>query len=52
MSKQSAKQRYIQLTEWLLTRKTTGNDVKKPRKFSKADAYNQTNNRYGSKKAN
>jgi len=47
MSKQSAKQRYIQLTEWLATRKTTGNTTKKPRKFSKADAYKQVNNRYG-----
>jgi|TARA_R110000803_G_scaffold83470_3_gene149561 hypothetical protein len=47
MSKTSAKQRYIQLMEWLSTRKSGGNTTKTTRKFSKADTYKQTNNRYG-----
>jgi len=46
MSKTSAKQRYIQLKEWLSTRKT--NEPNKPNKyntggkFSKADVYNKS----------
>lgn len=50
MSKTTAKQKYIQLKEWLATRTTGGNDSKKPRKFSKADHYKKTRERYGSKK--
>lgn len=52
MSKNSAKQRYVQLKEWLATRASGGNTTKKERKFSKADHYKKTRNRYGRKKAN
>jgi len=52
MSKISSKQRYNQLMSWLDTRKSSGDDTKKPRKFSKADHYKKVNNRYGSKKSN
>ena len=51
MSKQSAKQRYEQLTEWLSVRATNKNSTKQPTKFSKADHYNKQNNRYGRKKS-
>jgi len=51
MSKQSAKQRYEQLTEWLAVRTTNNNSTKQPTKFSKADHYNKQNNRYGRKKS-
>lgn len=54
MSKTSAKQRLVQLKEWLATRKTsTGSSPKgtgKPKqKFSKADFYKKTRERYGNK---
>ena len=39
MSKSSPKQQYIQLTEWLDTRKKK--TTNKRRRFSKADVYNQ-----------
>lgn len=39
MSKNSAKQQYQQLTEWLDTRKKK--TTNKRRRFSKADVYNQ-----------
>lgn len=43
----SAKQRYVQLMEWLEVRKQTGGSntpgVKRtPQRFSKADTYNKT----------
>lgn len=52
MSKNTAKQRYIQLKEWLATRNTGGNTTKKQRKFSKSDHYKKVNERYGGKKSN
>lgn len=52
MSKNSAKQRYTQLKEWLATRDTGGNTTKKQRKFSKSDHYKKVNERYGGKKSN
>lgn len=52
MSKNTAKQRYVQLMTWLETRKTGGTSAKKPRKFSKSDYYKKTRERYGFKKSN
>lgn len=44
MSKTSAKQRYIQLTEWLSTRKTNKSSKRNTGgKFSKADVYKNSN---------
>jgi hypothetical protein len=51
MSKMSPKQRYTQLREWLSTRNTTSSKGTKT-KFSKADYYKKTRERYGSKTAN
>lgn len=51
MSKMSPKQRYTQLKEWLSTRNTTSPKGTKT-KFSKADHYKKTRERYGSKTAN
>ena len=51
MSKSSAKQRITQLKEWLVTFKK-GEPVtagKRTSKFSKADHYKKTRNRYGKK---
>tara|TARA_B100001113_G_C20856325_1_gene511914 strand:+ start:220 stop:378 length:159 start_codon:yes stop_codon:yes gene_type:complete len=50
MSKNSPKQRYVQLKEWLATRGSGGNTTKKERKFSKSDHYKKVNKRYGYKK--
>lgn len=58
MSKQSAKQRYIQLTEWLPTLKSyrakhmKKDDARSGNKFSKLDHYNKVNKHYGGKKVN
>lgn len=49
MSKVSNKARYVQLTEWLLSRKTTSSSPRAPRKFSKADHTKKVNNYYGAK---
>lgn len=55
MSKTSAKQRLIQLKEWLPTLKSyrakhmKSDDAKSGKKFSKADYYKKTRERYGSK---
>jgi hypothetical protein len=49
MSKSSPKQRTIQLKEWLESRKSA---TQSNRKFSKADLYNNTEKRYGTKKSN
>lgn len=49
MSKISPKTRYTQLREWLATRSTSGNNTKKPQKFSKSDHYKKVNKHYGSK---
>lgn len=49
MSKTSATQRVTQLKEWLESRKTA---TQPNTKFSKADHYNKTRQRYGSKKSN
>lgn len=47
MGKNSAKQTYVQLTEWLETRTRTagtkpGEQVRSTSKFSKADTYNKS----------
>lgn len=46
MSKNSAKQHYTQLTEWLTVRKqgntTSSSQISKPTRFSKADTYNKS----------
>lgn len=47
MSKNSSRQRLIQLKEWIESRASGGNNTKKPRKFSKADHYKKVNQRYG-----
>lgn len=52
MSKNTAKQRYTQLKEWLATRNTSSSTAKKQRKFSKSDHYKKVNERYGGKKSN
>ena len=39
MSKTSAKQRYVQLMEWLEVTKKKSNTTNKPLQFSKADYY-------------
>lgn len=58
MSKNSAKQRYIQLLEWLPTLKSyrskymKKDDPRKGGKFSKIDHYNKVNKHYGGKKVN
>lgn len=57
MSKTSAKQRLEQLKDWLKWREANGgtsfrNANAPKKKFSKADHYKQTRERYGSKKSN
>ena len=49
MSKTSSKQRYAQLKEWLATTKNGPKGTDKPKKFSKADHYKKTRQRYGNK---
>ena len=51
MSKTSPMRRYTQLKEWLSTRTTTSTTGTKT-KFSKADHYKNTRERYGSKTNN
>ena len=56
MSKTTAKQRYIQLREWLPTLKSyrdkhmKKDDARTGKKFSKSDHYKKVNKHYGSKK--
>lgn len=52
MSKTTSKQKYVQLMEWLSVFKKGDNSSKKTRKFSKADYYKKTRERYGRKKSN
>jgi len=50
MSKTSAKQRVIQLKEWLEWRKATSSKSEGKPKFSKSDHYSKVNKHYGGKK--
>lgn len=57
MSKNSPRQRIDQIKDWLKWRESNGGtsfgNAKAPKnKFSKADHYKQTRERYGSKKSN
>lgn len=57
MSKNSPKQRLEQLKDWLKWREANGGtsfrNAKAPKKkFSKADYYKKTRERYGTKKSN
>jgi len=58
MSKTSAKQRYVQLLEWLPTFKSYREKYMKKyepqsgKRFSKSDHYNKVNKHYGGKKNN
>ena len=52
MSKTTSKQKYIQLKEWLSTFKPTTKSGAPKKKFSKANFYKQTRERYGYKKSN
>ena len=49
MSKTSSKQRYTQLMSWLSTRPSSGTNVRKKKRFSKADHTNKVNKHYGAK---
>jgi len=54
MSKNSAKQRLDQLKDWLEWRGSSKSfkDSANPKKFSKADHYKKTRERYGHKNVN